>query len=83
MEEKEQTTHTIEVTKSNNKKLKRTQSVIITDFDMPFSSMVSFMIKWALASIPSIVLLFIIGIIMSLIFISIFGSIMLTSFSQF
>ncbi len=31
--------------------------VAVTDFDMPFGSMVSFMIKWALASVPAIILL--------------------------
>lgn len=35
--------------------------VIVTDFDMPFGSMVSFIFKWALASIPAFLLLGIMG----------------------
>ena len=65
----------------NNKKSEKTPSVKIQDIDMPFGSMVSFMIKWALASIPAIMILSIIGIIISIIMISIFGSIMMCVFS--
>jgi hypothetical protein len=36
------------------------QEVVIKDFNMPFWSMVGFMIKWALASIPAIIILTII-----------------------
>ena len=32
--------------------------VQVTDIDMPFASMVGFMVKWALASIPAIMILF-------------------------
>ena len=32
--------------------------VQIIDVDMPFASMVGFMIKWALASIPALIILF-------------------------
>lgn len=39
--------------------------VKIIDFDMPFGSMVSFMVKWAIASIPAFIILFIIGFITS------------------
>ena len=60
---------------------KKTPSVKIQDIDMPFGSMVSFMIKWALASIPAIMILSIIGILISIIMISIFGSIMMSVFS--
>lgn len=46
--------------------------VAVTDIEMPFGSMVIFMIKWALASIPAtMILLFTIGItigVMGLIF---------------
>ena len=76
-------THTIKVKKNTSKKAYKIQPMKITDFDMPFGSMVSFMIKWVLASIPAMIILFIIGLIMSMIFISIFGTIMMTSFSQF
>ena len=65
----------------NNKKPEKAPSVKIQDIDMPFGSMVSFMIKWALASIPAIMILSIIGILISIIMISIFGSIMMSVFS--
>jgi len=31
--------------------------VVVTDFDMPFGSMVMFMVKWAFASIPAMLVL--------------------------
>jgi hypothetical protein len=31
--------------------------VVVTDIDMPFLSMVTFMVKWALASIPAFLIL--------------------------
>lgn len=37
----------------------------IVDFDMPFGSMILFMVKWALASIPAILLLAAIGVFVS------------------
>lgn len=37
------------------------QKVIVTDIEMSFGSMVSFMVKWAIASIPAIIILFMIG----------------------
>ncbi len=33
----------------------------VVDIKMPFGSMVAFMIKWAIASIPALVILWIIG----------------------
>ena len=56
---------TIEVsaTQSNN-----TSKVIITDIKMPFGSMVEFMVKWAIASIPALIILFIIGFVVMAIF---------------
>ena len=41
--------------KSNN------QNVTVTDIKMPFGSMVQFMVKWAIASIPAFIILFLIG----------------------
>lgn len=35
------------------------QKVTVVNFDMPFGAMVNFMVKWALASIPAFVILFI------------------------
>ena len=32
-------------------------SVVVRDIDMPFSSMVSFMVKWALAAIPALAIM--------------------------
>ncbi len=36
------------------------QRVHVIDFDMPFGSMVMFMIKWALAAIPAMIILFLV-----------------------
>jgi hypothetical protein len=49
-----------------------TEEVCVRDIDMKFGSMVTFMVKWALASIPAIIILSIIGF-----FIYLFGSIIL------
>src|SRR5438876_618168 len=35
--------------------------VTVVDFDMPFGSMIAFMLKWALAAIPAMVILILIG----------------------
>ena len=37
------------------------RNVIVTDIHMPFLSMVIFMVKWALASIPAIIILMVIA----------------------
>ena len=40
-------------------------SVRVVDIDMPFGSMVLFMVKWALASIPAVIILsMVLGVIM-------------------
>ena len=83
MESQEKPTHTIEVTKSSDHTPHKTQSVKIIDFDMPFGSMVTFMIKWVLASIPAMIILSIIGLIIGMILISIFGTIMMSTFSHY
>ena len=46
------------------------KSVYVKDLDIPIKSMVIFMVKWALASIPAFIILAIIGAI----FFAIFGS---------
>ena len=46
------------------------QNVAIKDFNMPFASMVIFMVKWAIASIPAIIIIWILFMLL----ISIFGS---------
>jgi hypothetical protein len=33
------------------------QAVVVTDIHMPFSSMVIFMVKWAIAAIPALIIL--------------------------
>ena len=49
---------------------KEEQDVTVKDFNMPFSSMVIFMVKWAIASIPAIIIIWILVMIL----ISVFGS---------
>lgn len=41
--------------------------VHVVDLDMPFGSMFRFMLKWALASIPAFILLFIFSCILGLV----------------
>jgi hypothetical protein len=41
------------------------QNVTVTNIRMPFSSMVEFMVKWAIASIPAFIILFIIGFLVA------------------
>src|SRR5262249_7546050 len=36
--------------------------VVVVNFDMPFLSMVGFMVKWTLAAIPALMLLWLIGV---------------------
>lgn len=47
--------------------------VKVVDIDMPFVSMVVFMIKWAIASIPAIIILSIAGGLATAIFGGLFG----------
>jgi hypothetical protein len=42
--------------------------VKIVDFDMPFWSMAGFMIKWAFATIPALIVLFIVGMVLGSVF---------------
>lgn len=43
---------------------KGAQPVVVVDLNMSFSSMVVFMIKWAIASIPAMIVLFLIGMVL-------------------
>ncbi len=44
------------------------QEVIVTDIQMPFMSMVSFMVKWAIATIPAaIILMFVVMLVSRLV----------------
>ncbi len=46
------------------------QRVIVTDIQMPFMSMVVFMVKWVIAAIPAMIILTMLGAM----FAGIFGS---------
>lgn len=48
-----------EVIETEKTKKRERQMVIVADIDMPFMSMVSFMIKWGIAAIPAMAVLFI------------------------
>jgi hypothetical protein len=49
------------------------QEIVVTDVKIPFMSMVVLLVKWALAAIPAMVILIIIGMILSMIFGALFG----------
>lgn len=48
--------------------------VVVINFDMTFSRMIVFMIKWAIASIPAAIIAFLIACFFALAFSAIFGS---------
>lgn len=48
--------------------------VVVTDIDMKFASMVGFMVKWAIATIPALIILLFVGVLALAILMS-FGSI--------
>jgi multidrug resistance efflux pump len=41
--------------------IKAPQKVVVTDINMSFGSMITFMVKWAIASIPALIILIFIG----------------------
>ncbi|MFI5103115.1 MAG: hypothetical protein ACHP9V_07075 [Terriglobales bacterium] len=41
----------------------RPTAVVVTDVHMPFGSMIAFMVKWAIASIPALLIVFVVGLI--------------------
>ena len=49
------------------------QQVVVTDIKIPFMSMVVLLVKWALASIPAVIILIVIGMAISMIFGALFG----------
>ena len=53
------------VSKKENVSANKTPEVSLVDIKMPFSSMVIFMVKWAIASIPAIIILLLIGALVS------------------
>jgi len=42
------------------------QQLVVTDIKVPFLSMVVLMVKWALAAIPAVIILIVIGTILSM-----------------
>jgi hypothetical protein len=42
--------------------LNERQEVTVVDIKMPFVSMVNFMVKWVIATIPAMIMLFFIGV---------------------
>lgn len=48
---------------SGNQVVLTKNEVVITDIKMPFGSMVVFMVKWAIAAIPAIIILAFLGAI--------------------
>lgn len=52
-------------TKSKEVKPEPIQKVQVVGFDMPFGDMVVFIVKWTIAAIPAIIILFIIGFIIT------------------
>lgn len=49
------------------------QEVVVVDIDMPFWSMVRFMIKWVIASIPAFIVLMVLFSIVMLLLGALFG----------
>jgi len=46
-----------------NDKLQNKQEVVVVDFKMSFGSMIIFMVKWVIAAIPAMIVVFIILLI--------------------
>jgi hypothetical protein len=49
------------------------REVIVTDVKIPFWSMVILMVKWAVAAIPALIILLVIGAVVSTVIAAIFG----------
>ena len=47
---------------------KGTNYVVVTDINMSFISMVIFMVKWVIASIPAFIILSVIGAVLMMLF---------------
>jgi hypothetical protein len=47
--------------------------VVVTDVKIPFWSMVVLMVKWAVAAIPALIILLVIGAVLSMVMAAIFG----------
>ncbi|NTU92800.1 MAG: hypothetical protein HGB29_07245 [Chlorobiaceae bacterium] len=51
------------------------QRVVVTDLNMPFGSMVVFLIKLALASIPALLIVWFVMMVLLMLFMTMFGGI--------
>ena len=60
-------------TELDTKEANNKNEIIVTDIQMPFFSMVTFMIKFVLASIPAGIILFLIFFVGTAVFAGIFG----------
>jgi hypothetical protein len=49
------------------------REVVVTDVKIPFWSMVVLMVKWAVAAIPALIILLVIGAVASMVIAAIFG----------
>ena len=49
------------------------REVVVTDVKIPFWSMVVLMVKWAVAAIPALIILLLIGAVASMVISAIFG----------
>ena len=49
------------------------REVVVTDVKIPFWSMVVLMVKWAVAAIPALIVLLVIGSVASMVMAAIFG----------
>ena len=49
------------------------QEVVVTDVKIPFLSMVVLMVKWAIAAIPALIILLVIGAVASAVMAALFG----------
>jgi len=50
------------------------REIVVTDVKIPFLSMVVLLVKWALAAIPAMIILIVIGTVLSMILATLFGS---------
>jgi hypothetical protein len=53
--------------------LPASQSIVVTDIDIPFWRLVAIFVKWALAAIPATIILIVIWMIVAAVFSTIFG----------
>jgi len=59
--------------KEDNMDTEINNQVVITDVKMPFISMVIFMVKAAIAAIPALIILTLLGVMVTIVFGGIFG----------